>query len=453
MSGVSVALSGGGHRAALWGAGVLLYLADAGINRDVTSIASVSGGSITNAYVAQQVNYRRVDGPALEQALRPLIRRLAVEGTVQWAPLTKLYLGALVAFVGVATGIWFIAIPTPARAAICTVSALAVLWGLTLRGAVADRVLARQLFSTGHRRSQLSELEPHLAGEIDHVFCATDLQSSEHVYFSPRFVYSYRHGLGRTGSLLLSTAVQVSAALPGPFPPRWLRARPFGFEGGEAQTSGRTVRHLVLADGGVYDNMADQWAQGFQARSTRWPRLKQEHHEPLELVVANASAGLEWQRAGWALRVPLLGELLSLLRVKDVLYDNTTTLRRQGMAGRFDRAIREQRGLRGALVHIPQSPFDVAKDCLEPERASRWPDRAERAATVIERLGLQTEGSWARIAQRSKNLPTVLKGFGAQDSADLLLHAYVLAMCNLHVILGYPLIEIPSAERFADLMR
>src|SRR5689334_10067721 len=48
MTRVGVALSGGGHRASVWAAGLLLYLADAGRNGDVGTIASVSGGSITN---------------------------------------------------------------------------------------------------------------------------------------------------------------------------------------------------------------------------------------------------------------------------------------------------------------------------------------------------------------------------------------------------------------------
>jgi hypothetical protein len=48
---VGVALSGGGHRASVWAADLLLYLADAGRNGDVGAIASVSGGSITNGVV------------------------------------------------------------------------------------------------------------------------------------------------------------------------------------------------------------------------------------------------------------------------------------------------------------------------------------------------------------------------------------------------------------------
>lgn len=56
---IGVAMSGGGHRAALWGLGALLYLVDSGLHRDVTTISSVSGGSITNGVVGKEVDYRR----------------------------------------------------------------------------------------------------------------------------------------------------------------------------------------------------------------------------------------------------------------------------------------------------------------------------------------------------------------------------------------------------------
>jgi hypothetical protein len=42
-----------GHRASLFAIGVLLYLVDVGKNRELCSISSVSGGSLTNAYLAQ----------------------------------------------------------------------------------------------------------------------------------------------------------------------------------------------------------------------------------------------------------------------------------------------------------------------------------------------------------------------------------------------------------------
>ena len=57
MASVAVALSGGGDRAAIFGLGVLLYLVDAAKNREVTSISSVSGGSITKGIVGQMNGY------------------------------------------------------------------------------------------------------------------------------------------------------------------------------------------------------------------------------------------------------------------------------------------------------------------------------------------------------------------------------------------------------------
>jgi len=48
---IGIALSGGGHRATLFALGALLYLVDSGRNKDVTMISSVSGGSITNAFL------------------------------------------------------------------------------------------------------------------------------------------------------------------------------------------------------------------------------------------------------------------------------------------------------------------------------------------------------------------------------------------------------------------
>ena len=59
MASIAVALSGGGYRAAMFGLGVLLYLVDAAKNCEVTSISSVSGGSITNAFVGQMRGYHQ----------------------------------------------------------------------------------------------------------------------------------------------------------------------------------------------------------------------------------------------------------------------------------------------------------------------------------------------------------------------------------------------------------
>jgi predicted acylesterase/phospholipase RssA len=52
MARLGLALSGGGLRATVFHLGVVRFLRDAGLLRDVTHIASVSGGSILGAHLA-----------------------------------------------------------------------------------------------------------------------------------------------------------------------------------------------------------------------------------------------------------------------------------------------------------------------------------------------------------------------------------------------------------------
>lgn len=75
---LAVSLSGGGHRATLFVLGALMYLADAKANAHVTSIASVSGGSLTNGFVGQTVNFREIDGSEFRKRVAgPLATQIA----------------------------------------------------------------------------------------------------------------------------------------------------------------------------------------------------------------------------------------------------------------------------------------------------------------------------------------------------------------------------------------
>lgn len=451
LSRVAIALSGGGHRACLFALGALLYLADARRNADVTSIASVSGGSLANGAVAQQLDYKSAPPAELETVAARVARQVAGPGTVLASPLTWIYLAVVaVAFVLVVVGTWFLPIAAGLKALVFVAGLVAFGWLIALRGAVAGRAFARTLFSPAGGSARLRDISV----ELDHVFCATDLHAGEHVYFSGRFVCAYRFGLGEPADLPLHAAVQASAAFPGVFPVAWLPTARHRFQS-PASPEAAKARRMALHDGGVYDNMADQWAQGLARRSARWEALEPGFQDADELVVVNGSAGLDWRSVG-RLRLPLVGELFTLLRDKSVLYDNGNSLRRAELVARFDLAEREGRGLRGALVHIPQSPFDV------PERFSRadghWPERAERARAALACLGEggappdEARAHWRQVACENAAVKTTLVALGRPVSARLLHHAYVLAMVNLHVILGYPLLAVPGRERFDALL-
>lgn len=443
MAKAAIALSGGGHRASLFGLGVLLYLADAGKNREVTSISSVSGGSLTNGCVGQAGNYRQMDGKEFWDAVRPFARQIALKGTLWACCFTWLYLLALIgSFVAVCSLLWL-----PWH--------WALRWGLVLiallawaklaleqRGRVCSRAFRKTLFTRDGKATLLSDIAHP---DLDHVICATDLHAGEHVYFSGRFVCSYRFGLGAPADLALAQAVQCSAAYPTGFPARWLRTSRHEFKEGTAES-----RYMVLLDGGVYDNMAEQWAFGLNARRRRWPDAGDRLHDAEELIAVNACAGMGFEPVR-RLRLPLLGELFTLLRVINVLYDNTTSPRRQMLFREFGSAAKSGEGLRGALVTLEQSPFDIPDYFVK--HADEWPDWADRAKTVIEKLGVAKRNEWRGIVARNRSLATTLRALGRVTSASLLHHAYVAAMANLHVILGYPLLDVPSVDRFTDLLK
>lgn len=458
MTRIGVALSGGGHRASVWGVGLLLYLADAGRHCDVGVIASVSGGSITNGVVAHEMDYRQASAADVRARLRPLLRHIAYTGLFFWGPSTNLYVVTVLAILGLgllgfAAGLIMAFITgigiTPGVVLAGSLIVLAV--GVVVfaqRSKAVDHALARTHFSREGRPTRLASV----ARSLDHVLCATELQAGEHFYFSPRFVYSYRFGCGLPGNLALSTAVQASACLPGAFAARRLAAAPHRFERSAKVTEPVAVpSQMLLTDGGVYDNMADQWADGLTSRIRDNAALQVMTPVLDELIVVNGSAGPKWTpvSTSW---LPIRNELSTLGRVKDVQYAVSTSTRRHDLVTFWDAAARAGRGVTGALVHIAQSPFEVP-DAYAHD--GTWPDRSARAREAIAWLG-DTDGNraaWAEVADQSRKLPTVLRKLGPDATARLLWHSYVLAACNLHVLLpNFELPPLPAENEFRDLI-
>lgn len=450
---IAVALSGGGHRACLFGLGALLYLADAGKTGSLASVASVSGGSLANGAVAQEVDLTRASPDRLRQVAARVAGQITGRGTVFGTAWTLAYLALVVAVIGAAAVLpWLTELPIWLEVAPCVLGLLLATWLLSLRGKACALAFDRTLFRPEGRSTRLGEIH----GGLDHVFCATDLHAGEHVYFARDFVCSYRFGHGVPGDVRLSTAVQASAAFPGAFPASWLPTRRHNFRGG-AQPEAANVRRMALVDGGVYDNMADQWACGMDARVARGLPAGVEFRQAEEVVVVNSSAGLDWS-ALRGLRLPALGELLTLLQDKSVLYDNGNSLRRQALVARFELAERDGEGLRGALVHIPQSPFRVPRRFAGEKGPDGAPTaRALRAKAAIAALqegrGPGIEAEWAATAKANAAVATTLVKFDVEIASRLLHHAYVLAMVNLYVLLGYPLLPLPPAAEFEALAR
>lgn len=448
---VGVALSGGGHRATMWGLGPLLYLVDAGKHGEVGALSSVSGGSILNGVVAHEVDFAQTTPEEFDTRMTRLVTHVADTGLFFWGPATNGYVLSVFALLGLGGLALLGAVVLVAvggltwPAGLALLAAVGLLWWAALwferRSVVVDRALARTHFHTGGRPTPLSAV----TRSVDQVMCATELQSAEHLYLAPGFVYSYRFGVGRPEDTALSTAVQASACLPGAFAPRRLPSERLGFT-----AAGPQRREVVLVDGGVYDNMADEWLVGLPARLARDPAPPVQCRDVDEVVVVNASSAVGWTPMR-RLRFVLWSELSTLIRVNSVMYQVTTERRRSALVDDWDTAQRLGRGQRGALVHIAQTPYTVA-DAFKD--STRWPDRATRARAVLDLLGdsLDARQRWKDGAARSTAVPTVLRKLGRPATLGLLEHSYVLAMCNLHVLLGYPLLPLPGADRFTRLL-
>jgi len=218
---LAVSLSGGGHRATLFVLGALMYLVDAKANTFVTSIASVSGGSLTNGLIGQNLNFKETDGNEFRSRVAsPLATQIAKKGTL-FAPLfSKFYLVILIV-TGILALIIPAIVPMPWYARILLFLIGLTLWGwiFAARGRVCARAFNTTLFSPNGRGTKLSDIKKH---NLDHVICSTEFRSAEQVYFGGDFVYSYALGHGVPGELSLARAVQASAAFPGGFPPSTL---------------------------------------------------------------------------------------------------------------------------------------------------------------------------------------------------------------------------------------
>lgn len=455
MKRFGIALSGGGHRASLFSLGVMLYLADADKLSVLASISSVSGSSITNGYLAQFKDLKQLRGAEFQAQCHPLAKALSQSGTLWAWRGTWLYLAATI-LLGTAAIVWPWLVPNEsfgswssslrdaARFAAALIG-LSLVWHFLIkqRGVICRGALQATLLKDAAGSPTL--LKDVAKDDCDHVICATEIHVGEHVYFSGRFVYSARLGCGTPDGLTLAHAVQASAAFPGGFMPTYLDAAPLKFQGGS-----QTTDQLALLDGGLYDNMADQWQFGLSDRKQRENFAGQAAQECHELIVVNACTNMNWSSVA-TLSIPLVGEVLSLARTMNVLYDNTTTTRRRFLLDTFER----NETFSGALITLEQSPLRVPSAFAKPSDGSDPEQQApaERAATMVSLLeaaarqdspGVDPKQYWQSLVDSNSSFPTTLRALGVRRSATVIRQAYVTAMANLHVVLGYPTCRIPT---------
>jgi NTE family protein len=216
LPGIGLCLSGGGYRAMLFHVGSLWRLNEAGLLPKLDRISSVSGGSITAAVLA-----------------------------LHWH---ELAFGAT----GIAANFGD-TVADPIRAlAHRTIDVPAVVTGALLPGATINGRLTRA-YRRVFGRSTLADLP----SRPEFVFDATNLQSGDLWRFSTRVEGDWRVGTRRAPDTELAPVVAASSAFPPLLSPARFTYSPEVLSPG----SDPAVNHppyttkLVLADGGVYDNL------------------------------------------------------------------------------------------------------------------------------------------------------------------------------------------------------
>jgi predicted acylesterase/phospholipase RssA len=462
---IGVALSGGGLRASLFSLGVLIGLVECGKNRQVTHLASVSGGSITSAAVAQVCDYSTQTPEEFATVSAPLAKALCKRGTfiLSWSAVQALgrtigprlrdgllaSLPALVVFGYIAASVLngahvnlagLHADQWPWSRVALVMLALLVLLLLLARGFLQEVVysitLAR-VADSAHRRGR--KLRDLAESATTHVLIATDLASGEPVYFSRTFVACPPYGWGTPGETGTASAVYASAAFPLVFPPRRLSRKRFRFEDGTLPPP--YPRRLKVSDGGVHNNLGTDWFQ-LLAEPGADPRHRfgggtssgQLTRVTTQIVVnaGAASGGLKH-----------VYPFTSVRRTMSILYDNTVQPRLDAL-----RELRPDKRDRNVVIDISESPYHLARRYSNTLHGAQR-DRAKDVRTLF---ATRDEVYWLAFARQTSETPTTLSRVGLEAGARMVMHGYLSAIVAMHVLMDVPLpAQIHDEGYFLDI--
>jgi NTE family protein len=219
---VSLCLSGGGYRAALFHLGALRRLNELGILGKVNQISSVSGGSIVAAHLANVVPQWPRPGSRIPQwdiqvadPFKELVTR-----NIRTSPMFK----------------------------------RALPWNWLRTGTQVEALANRYERCLTNLRMVDLPLIP------EYVFCATDISYGVNWEFRREQIGDYRFGHSVTPeTLTVAAAVAASSCFPPLFSPMRLSIDPNKYTGGlaaEDPNREKIGKRLGLSDGGLYDNLA-----------------------------------------------------------------------------------------------------------------------------------------------------------------------------------------------------
>lgn len=474
MERVGITLSGGGYRAAAFSLGVVHYLNDIGRLEDIAAISSVSGGSITNGFLATRMvgnepvkpERQRAQLAMLSSALAHqslisakfmagiglfLLASVLVQILVNAAVLPSLW--EQLASLWDRFGFWLPLLPL---AGIVVLLVLMIEWLVRnrLRVLLIDASQSTWWPKNKTTTDRLGNAEATLAdlagARYAPIFCATDLATGTPFYLSGRFVagsaallVSRRPGseyagpemvAGFAGTVRLRNAILASASFPGLLPPQFFSSHKLGLPLREGSVLAKTC----LADGGLRDNLGLsffwEWAKG------RLPPSVTADVDPVPDAVIVVNSGVPQRKS------PRSGRLRRIRTIPlcvDVIHQSNT----QSI---IDRLRREGIGFPTCIVSIDDDPWEVLAQATQTEAVTAAGDALRRLSKEVPSM---THSWWrARAQQSDSSVRTRLTSLGSTTTAHLLFHAYISTMVQTATVFGWsPPITLPSVEDFEKL--
>ena len=357
----ALALSGGGYRATLFALGSLWRLNELGLLKKLDRITAVSGGSIMLGYLALHWEDLIFNDDDIAENFKELI----VE------PMQK--------FCGEALDI-----------------KAGILGLLTPWKTIGDKIT--EVYDDKLFHNILLKDIPHGEGIPEFIFYATNYGTGSSVRMTKDHIYDYRLGEAPSGDLSLARAVAASSAFPPMFSPvildssqwKWNRTKYADLY------ENRSLRdRLVLADGGLYDNL------GLEAV---WKENDSSDDHFNQVFVCDAGAPLE-------IGFDMENGVLSTLMQKAGLKRNWATQ----LSRMSNIMIEQQRALRKR---------QLIKNYLNKSYSGTY------WGTTTKISGYDVEGKLASDNATTKsmaNVPTRLKAFSDKDQGHLINWGYALA--------------------------
>ena len=354
--GFAVALSGGGHRASLATIGALMAIVDRGLGGKVMQIASVSGGSITNAFVAQRCDFGKLERFGLDDIATELTATIVRNGVLSNKWITFIFIAPILTGVAVGYGFYTLILPWTTLSMVlgfCTALVMLLCRGLLVEW-LLDRSFFRHSKDKESARGRARKLLKSISGtSVDHVFCMTDLvlglpvyASSQHggimyrrLSFQKQKCERYDFQTFDVGQMSLAEIVRASAAFPG------IPARRKVFPEDEQNLIvAKNPAIGYLADGGIWNNLGSQVLREDQILFTHFAwggkAIRPHGLAPggIPLLCINGSAPLRSTQS-WAFKVPGVALVKSIIQIANILNANTVQPRVQAMKESYLRRV------------------------------------------------------------------------------------------------------------------